>query len=141
MPALHLLLKNPSRQAAEDPCAQAWLASLAATAGYAQHCRNEIVMRSARARGRPPASTIGAVQQARTRQAMVATPGGGSRAEQPGARGRRAGRSSSPMTVFELSQVERRPAESLYDFVVRFHRTTEHAPHISDATLDRKSVV
>ena len=39
------------------------------------------------------------------------------------------------MTVFELSQVEQRPAESLYDFVVRFRRAAERSPHISDATI------
>ena len=39
------------------------------------------------------------------------------------------------MTVFELSQIERRPAETLYDFVVRFRWAVERSPHISDATI------
>ena len=32
-------------------------------------------------------------------------------------------------------QIERRPAESLYDFIVRFRRAVERSLHINEATI------
>ena len=46
-----------------------------------------------------------------------------------------AGRGSSSTTLLELSQAERRPGESLYDFVVRLRRMAECVPHLSDAAM------
>ena len=133
--ALHLLLKNASQRAIEDPCTRAWLASLTATAGYAQHCGSEDKIRWARAIGRPPAPTIGAAHHASARQDAESNPVGVGRVARSRAPSPRVHRSYSPLTAYELLQIERRPTESLYDFVVRFRRAVERSPHINEATI------
>ena len=94
--ALHLLLKNPPLRAVEDPCTQAWLASLTATAGYAQHCRSEVIIRQARAVSCPQAPIIGAAHQAPARQDTKNNPVGVERAARSRAPSPPARRSSSP---------------------------------------------
>ena len=133
--ALHLLLKNPLQRAVEDPCTRAWLASLTATAGYAQHCRSEVVIRRAHAISRPPAPTIGAAHQAPACQDAENNLVGVERVARSRAPIPPVRRISSPLTAYELLRIERRPTESLYDFVVHFRRAVERSPHINEATI------